>query len=128
MLSLPHLARCCCPKPGLSLPVSSTSRPHGITSPCPPAAPPPAPPAAGAAQVQLEMLHLLELSWHSIDPQYGRPLGSFPRGQEPNAKGYGKSKDGGILLIHKKDDNFIAELFRIGLGAHLDIYLRFLLV
>ncbi|CAE7312401.1 abhd17c, partial [Symbiodinium microadriaticum] len=40
--------------------------------------------------------HLLELSWRSINPKYGRPLGSYPPGHEPKGKGLGKLKGGQI--------------------------------
>ena len=41
--------------------------------------------------------HLLELSWRSINPKYGRPLGSYPPGHEPKGgKGHGKLKGGQI--------------------------------
>ena len=40
--------------------------------------------------------HLLELSWRSIHPKFGRPPGSFPPGHEPKRKGYGKRQGGRI--------------------------------
>ena len=39
---------------------------------------------------------MLELSWRSIHPKFGRPLGSFPPGHEPKGKGYGKLQGGRI--------------------------------